>query len=158
MKKIALFISIFFAALLLLNFANKSTNPNKNNIKKESTKVTRKKLDSGLEYEIIKEGNADNTSAQKGDKVTVNYTGWLDNNGELGTKFDSSLDRNQPFSFKLGAGQVIQGWDEGVVNMKIGEKRRLFIPSKLGYGAYGAGNIIPANANLIFDVELLSKS
>lgn len=94
-------------------------------------------------------------TSQQGQRVTVHYTGWLDNNGELGMKFDSSKDRNQPFTFTMGRGQVIKGWDEGVMSMKKGERRRLIIPADLGYGAYGAGGIIPPNATLIFDVELL---
>jgi len=90
--------------------------------------------------------------------VSVHYTGWLyDANAEdkKGEKFDSSLDRNQPFEFPLGAGQVIQGWDQGVAGMKIGGKRTLIIPPEMGYGARGAGAVIPPNATLIFDVELL---
>ncbi len=105
--------------------------------------------DSGLKYEILQEGEG--TEATSGKSVAVHYTGWL----EDGTKFDSSVDRNSPFSFSLGAGMVIQGWDEGVNGMKIGEKRKLTIPSDLGYGASGAGGVIPPNATLIFDVELL---
>jgi FKBP-type peptidyl-prolyl cis-trans isomerase FkpA len=96
--------------------------------------------------------------AEAGFNVTVHYTGWLyDGNaeGSKGKKFDSSLDRNSPFNFFLGGGQVIQGWDEGVQGMKIGGKRTLIIPSEMGYGARGAGGVIPPNANLIFDVELL---
>ena len=86
------------------------------------------------------------------DTVTVNYVGYLEN----GTKFDSSYDRNSPLTIQIGVGQVIKGWDEGIVGMKVGGKRRLMIPSRLGYGASGAGSSIPPNANLVFDVELLS--
>ncbi len=115
--------------------------------------MARQTTDSGLAYEIIQEGSG--ASPQKGQQVTVHYTGWLDENGEPGAKFDSSVDRGQPFSFVVGVGQVISGWDEGVMSMKVGEKRRLIIPANLGYGAHGAGSVIPPNATLIFDVELL---
>jgi FKBP-type peptidyl-prolyl cis-trans isomerase FkpA len=93
-------------------------------------------------------------SAKAGDTVTVNYTGWLTD----GTKFDSSLDRNQPFSFPLGAGRVIEGWDKGVAGMKVGGKRELIIPPSMAYGEQGSPPAIPANATLKFDVELLSVS
>ncbi|MCX7186117.1 MAG: FKBP-type peptidyl-prolyl cis-trans isomerase [Methylophilales bacterium] len=96
--------------------------------------------------------------AEAGFNVTVHYTGWIYDaaaEGGKGKKFDSSLDRKQPFNFFLGGGQVIQGWDEGFAGMKIGGKRTLIIPSEMGYGARGAGGAIPPNANLIFDVELL---
>ena len=116
----------------------------------QDAKGKKVKTNSGLEYEILKDGNG--AEAKKGDKVTVHYTGWLKSNGK---KFDSSVDRGDPFVFGLGAGMVIRGWDEGVAGMKIGEKRRLTIPPDLGYGARGAGGVIPPNADLIFEVELL---
>lgn len=106
---------------------------------------------SGLRYVEEQVGSGD---VRAGQTVNVHYTGWLTN----GTKFDSSRDKSQPFSFPLGAGRVIRGWDEGVATMKIGGKRRLIIPPELGYGSQGAGNLIPPNATLIFDVELLSAS
>ena len=104
---------------------------------------------SGLNYEELQVGNGD--EAKPGDTVEVHYTGWLKN----GTKFDSSKDRGRPFSFALGAGRVIKGWDEGVAGMKVGGKRVLIVPPSLGYGARGAGNVIPPNATLKFEVELL---
>ena len=110
-------------------------------------------LPSGLKYTDSKVG--DGAAATAGHKVNVHYTGWLDNHGEKGKKFDSSLDRGEPFSFTLGGGQVIKGWDQGVAGMKVGGKRTLTIPPELGYGARGAGGVIPPNATLIFDVELL---
>ncbi|RMG44649.1 MAG: FKBP-type peptidyl-prolyl cis-trans isomerase [Candidatus Dadabacteria bacterium] len=109
--------------------------------------------DSGLKYEDLKSGSG--KLAEKGHTVIVHYTGWLSESGKPGKKFDSSLDRGQPFSFPLGAGRVIKGWDEGVAGMKVGGKRRLIIPPELGYGSRGAGGVIPPNAELIFDVELL---
>ncbi len=115
----------------------------------DSKTVTTK---SGLRYTDTTVGSG--TEAVAGKRVSVDYTGWLDNKGEKGQKFDSSVDRGQKFSFGLGAGQVIKGWDEGVAGMKVGGKRTLFIPSELGYGSRGAGGVIPPNANLIFDVEL----
>ena len=109
--------------------------------------------DSGLQYDDTLTGDGDTATA--GHYVTVHYTGWLWENGEKGEKFDSSLDRNDPFEFGLGQGMVIQGWDEGVQGMKIGGKRSLIIPPELGYGARGAGGVIPPNATLLFEVELL---
>ncbi len=111
---------------------------------------------SGLQYEDTTEGTG--AVATKGQSVTVHYTGWLYNNGEQGAKFDSSKDRNDPFVFHLGAGMVIRGWDEGVAGMKVGGARTLIIPAALGYGARGAGGVIPPNATLKFDVELLGVS
>ncbi len=105
---------------------------------------------SGLKHIELKAGEG--AEAKAGQTVEVHYTGWLLENG---TKFDSSLDRGTPFKFRLGEGQVIKGWDEGVAGMKIGEKRKLIIPPALGYGPKGAGGVIPPNATLIFEVELL---
>ena len=104
---------------------------------------------SGLKY--VDQAVGTGEVAVAGKTVNVHYTGWLEN----GKKFDSSVDRGQPFSFPLGAGRVIKGWDEGVQGMKVGGKRKLTIPSDLGYGSRGAGGVIPPNATLVFDVELL---
>ena len=109
---------------------------------------------SGLQYEDTVVG--DGAEAQRGGNVTVHYTGWLYNEGVQGAKFDSSKDRKDPFVFPLGAGMVIKGWDEGVQGMKVGGARTLIIPAALGYGARGAGGVIPPNATLKFDVELLA--
>lgn len=112
---------------------------------------------SGLTYIITQAAPAGAASPQRGKKVTVHYTGYLRNaDGSRGKKFDSSVDRGTPFQFIIGVGQVIAGWDEGVMGMGVGEKRTLIIPAPLGYGARGAGAIIPPNATLIFDVELLA--
>lgn len=111
--------------------------------------MSEKITDSGLKYEDLTVGEGD--IAEAGHMVTVHYTGWLTD----GNKFDSSKDRNDPFRFKLGASQVIRGWDEGVAGMKIGGTRKLTIPPQLGYGAQGAGGVIPPNATLVFEVELL---
>jgi FKBP-type peptidyl-prolyl cis-trans isomerase FkpA len=108
---------------------------------------------SGLQIEDVTVGAGDEAAA--GGRVSVHYTGWLYDNGQAGRKFDSSKDRGQPFDFPLGAGQVIGGWDEGVQGMKVGGTRRLIIPPQLGYGSRGAGGVIPPNATLLFEVELL---
>lgn len=110
--------------------------------------------DSGLRYEDLENGSG--KEAVKGKTLSVHYTGWVNDDDEKGHKFDSSLDRGQPFVFKLGAGQVIKGWDEGFEGMKVGGKRTLYIPSNMAYGARGIPQAgIPANADLIFDVELV---
>jgi FKBP-type peptidyl-prolyl cis-trans isomerase len=124
-----------------------STKPNTSAPTKVSGDGT--KTADGLQYWDIKVGTG--PAAAAGQTVKVHYTGWLTN----GKKFDSSVDRGEPFTFALGAGQVIKGWDEGVAGMKVGGKRQLRIPPQLGYGDRGAGGVIPSNATLIFDVELL---
>ncbi|MFO5476275.1 MAG: FKBP-type peptidyl-prolyl cis-trans isomerase, partial [Dolichospermum sp.] len=121
--------------------------PKANNTMSPANAVT---TPSGLKYVELEEGNG--VTPQPGQTVVVHYTGTL----EDGTKFDSSRDRNQPFSFKIGVGQVIKGWDEGLSTMKVGGRRQLIIPSELGYGARGAGNVIPPYSTLLFDVELLA--
>jgi peptidylprolyl isomerase len=132
----------------ILAQANLLTQPETNPMSAESAEniVT---TDSGLQYIDIVEGTGE--APKKGQTVSVHYTGTLTN----GDKFDSSRDRGQPFEFPLGAGRVIKGWDEGIASMKIGGQRQLIIPPDLGYGARGAGGVIPPNATLLFDVELL---
>jgi len=109
---------------------------------------------SGLQIVDTVEGSG--ASPKTGETCVMHYTGWLYENGQKGKKFDSSVDRGEPFEFPIGVGRVIKGWDEGVSTMKVGGKRTLIIPAALGYGARGAGGVIPPNATLMFDVELLS--
>ena len=118
--------------------------------KKEEKKMT--KTESGLQYRDVKEGTGE--KIKKGQTAVVHYTGWLWIDDAKGKKFDSSKDRGQPFDFGLGNGEVIKGWDEGVEGMKVGGTRELIIPPDLGYGARGAGGVIPPNATLFFEVEL----
>ena len=108
---------------------------------------------SGLGYEDGETGTGE--APKSGQTCVMHYTGWLWENNAKGKKFDSSLDRGRPFSFRLGVGQVIRGWDEGIASMKVGGKRTLLIPADLGYGSRGAGGVIPPNATLLFEVELL---
>ena len=115
-----------------------------------------KMQDKGItELIIIDNKVGDGREAEKGLTVTVHYTGWLYENGEKTTKFDSSVDRREPFNFVLGVGQVIKGWDSGVSGMQVGGSRTIIIPSSMGYGSRGAGDVIPPNSDLIFEVELV---
>ena len=138
-------------AALLLSLGSGSIAADNQEIKKETKNMAEQTVttESGLKYLDVTVGTG--RLAELGDTASVHYTGWLAD----GKKFDSSVDRKEPFSFRLGAGQVIKGWDEGVMGMKIGGKRKLTIPPQLGYGARGAGGAIPPNATLTFDVELL---
>jgi peptidylprolyl isomerase len=137
---------VFFAILLAVPALARSED------KIDPEKMT--KTDSGLKYKDLKEGKG--AKPTKGQKCEVHYTGWLWEDGKKGKKFDSSVDRGKTFSFRVGEGQVIQGWDEGVGLMKVGTKRLLLIPPDLAYGESGAGSDIPANATLLFEVELIS--
>ena len=143
-------VSAFLAALAFFSLATHAQQPaqpgTKEISKMDATISTLRKID-------VKQGTG--TEAVAGKPVVVHYTGWLYTNGQKGKKFDSSMDRREPFSFPLGGGRVIRGWDEGVAGMKVGGKRTLIIPADMGYGARGAGGAIPPNATLIFDVELL---
>jgi peptidylprolyl isomerase len=138
-----IFVSAIFLSLVALPLASLS-----------SQAANETTMPDGLRIIDTKVGTGPKPHA--GQTVTVNYTGWLYVDGKKGKKFDSSLDRGEPFSFPLGQGQVIKGWDEGVATMHVGGKRTLIIPPDLGYGASGAGSDIPPGATLIFDIDLLS--
>ena len=149
MKKIIIGVALISLTTFSIYRLTTMTTEQKTNL------VTKK---SGLSYIILSPAASDAVSPKTGSIVTVHYTGWLSDNGQPGKKFDSSVDRGTPFQFTLGVGQVIRGWDEGVADMKIGEKRRLIIPATLGYGTRGVPGAIPANATLIFDVELIGTN
>ena len=152
MRTLTLFLSIAVAATLTTTSALASAQDTKpaEPEKKSESKMT--KTASGLQYEDTKEGTG--AMPKTGQTCVMHYTGWLWVNGAKGKQFDSSRG-GQPFEFKIGRGQVIKGWDEGVATMKVGGKRTLLIPPDLGYGSRGAGGVIPANATLLFEVELL---
>ncbi len=154
MKKTSLLLSVALTAVLAAASASadeeKPTPPSEPEKKSESKMI---KTSSGLQYEDTKVGTG--ASPKTGQTCVMHYTGWLWENGAKGKKFDSSVDRNEPFKFPLGQGRVIKGWDEGVASMKVGGKRKLIIPAHLGYGERGAGGVIPPGATLIFEVELL---
>jgi peptidylprolyl isomerase len=130
--------------------AAKPADPAQKNEEKASKMI---KTPSGLQYEDTVVGTG--ASPKTGQTCVMHYTGWLWENEQKGKKFDSSVDRGQPFEFQIGRGMVIKGWDEGVATMKVGGKRTLLIPAALGYGSRGAGGVIPPNATLVFEVELL---
>lgn len=151
-------LSTLLASICLLALSACQAESNKTDTQHTTAKEQQAMTAKITELQKIDTLVGDGREAEPGFNVTVHYTGWLYDasaEGGKGKKFDSSLDRNQPFNFFLGGGQVIQGWDEGFAGMKIGGKRTLIIPSEMGYGARGAGGAIPPNADLIFDVELL---
>nr|WP_245310436.1 FKBP-type peptidyl-prolyl cis-trans isomerase [Bradyrhizobium valentinum] len=125
-------------------------------IRMASAQTTGKPMTTASGLQIIDSKVGTGASPKAGQTCVMHYTGWLYENGQKGKKFDSSVDRNEPFEFKIGQRQVIAGWDEGVASMNVGGKRTLIIPPALGYGARGAGGVIPPNATLMFDVELLA--
>ena len=152
MNKHTSIISCLFLSCLTTSCGKKAKKP-----EEKAQPMTTHKEESALRFEVITPAaDAQAAKPKVGQTVTVHYTGWLSDNGMPGKKFDSSVDRKQPFSFIIGVGYVIQGWDQGVMDMQVGEKRRLIIPSTLGYGSRGAPGAIPPHATIIFDVELIS--
>ena len=149
---------LFVAAIILIGCIAAMKTYSMKNVTGEQEKMEMIERPSGLKVQALHRGNGQ-TTPKPGQRVSVHYTGWLDDgNGNPGKKFDSSVDRKAPFTFVVGKGEVIKGWDEGLLEMKVGDKYRLIIPAPLGYGTRGCPGAIPPNATLIFDVELLSVS
>src|SRR6266851_114714 len=154
MKRTASFLLAGLAAIVLVALPASADEKGKTGEKEKKSESKMQKSSSGLQYEDVKVGTG--ASPKTGQTCVMHYTGWLWENSAKGKKFDSSVDRGQPFEFPLGQGRVIKGWDEGVATMKVGGKRTLLIPPTLGYGARGTGGgVIPPNATLLFEVELL---
>ena len=149
----AAFVVAAAAPAYSLPLEEKAAKPAAESPKNEEKATKMVKTPSGLQYEDTAVGTG--ASPKPGQTCVMHYTGWLWADGQKGKKFDSSVDRGQPFEFQIGTGMVIKGWDEGVMTMKEGGKRTLLIPSTLGYGPRGAGGVIPPNATLLFDVELI---
>ncbi|MEO8418047.1 MAG: FKBP-type peptidyl-prolyl cis-trans isomerase [Methylophilaceae bacterium] len=155
MKQATLFASVLVMAVFASSGCSADSNSSNSPTSKQEKPAMSKSI---TELEKIDQVVGEGREAEAGTNVTVHYTGWLYDPSKPeghGEKFDSSVDRREPFAFYLGGGQVIRGWDEGVAGMKIGGKRTLIIPSNMGYGERGAGGVIPPNATLVFDVELL---
>ena len=153
MKRTGSFLLAGLAAIALVALPAAGDEKGKAEGEKGKSESKMQRLPSGLQYEDVKVGTG--AAPKTGQTCVMHYTGWLWENGAKGAKFDSSVDRGKPFEFPLGQGAVIKGWDEGVATMKVGGKRNLLIPPALGYGARGAGGVIPPNATLFFEVELL---
>ncbi len=154
MKRTASSLLAGLAAIALVALPASADEKGKTGGEKEKRSESKmQRSPSGLQYEDVKVGAG--AAPKTGQTCVMHYTGWLWENGAKGAKFDSSVDRGQPFEFPLGQGMVIKGWDEGVATMKVGGKRNLLIPPSLGYGARGAGKVIPPNATLFFEVELV---
>ena len=156
MRKLVVACSLITTTFLLVNGgpSGKKTDNSTVPAQVETQKTTRiVQQPSGVSYEILQPGSG--APIAKGNQITVHYTGWVDNNGQPGVQFDSSYNHKKPFTFLFGFGLVMKGWDDGLQNMQVGEKRRVYIPSQLAYGAHGASKV-PPYSNLIFDIELLS--
>jgi len=146
---------VFIGIILCVFLAGLTVTAKDEPVTVSTDKAALKTSASGIRYQVLSSAPKEAIKPKSGQKVIVQYTGWLDDNDQPGQKFDSSYDRNEPFSFNVGKGQVIKGWDESVLDMKVGEKRRVIIPPALAYGSRGVRNIIPPNSTLIFDIELL---